>query len=78
MIRHGTHGTRRLGFLWAEKEIKSVGNVTRRDAEEFLPLAAGIPIMPEVEESPLAEANRVLARLKAGRVHGAAVLRVSP
>jgi alcohol dehydrogenase, propanol-preferring len=64
--------------LWAEKELKSVANLTRRDAEEFLPLAAGIPIVPEVEESPLADANRVLARLKAGLVRGAAVLRVSP
>jgi propanol-preferring alcohol dehydrogenase len=63
--------------LWAEKEVKSVANVTRRDAAEFLPLAARIPILPEIEEAPLAEANRVLARLKAGHVHGAAVLRVS-
>ena len=35
--------------LWHEKEVKSVANVTRRDAEEFLPLAAAIPITPEVQ-----------------------------
>ena len=63
--------------LWEEKEVKSVANVTRRDALDFLPLAAAIPIMPEVEEYPLAEANETLIRQKAGRVHGAAVLRVS-
>ncbi len=63
--------------LWEEKELKSVANVTRRDAQEFLPLAAAIPIVPEVEEYPLAEANQTLARLKAGRIHGAAVLRIA-
>jgi propanol-preferring alcohol dehydrogenase len=64
--------------LWEEKELKSVANVTRQDAQEFLPLAAAIPIVPEVEEWPLAEANEALVRLKAGRVHGAAVLRIAP
>jgi propanol-preferring alcohol dehydrogenase len=47
-------------YLWLEKEIKSVANVTRKDAEEFLPLAAQIPIVPTIEEFPLAEANEVL------------------
>jgi len=63
--------------LWLEKEIKSVANVTRRDIEEFLKLAAQIPIIPEVEEYPLAEANRVLVELKEGKIRGAKVLRVS-
>ena len=63
--------------LWEEKELKSVANVTRRDAQEFLPLAAAIPIMPEVEEYPLEEANETLVRHKAGQIHGAAVLRIS-
>ncbi len=63
--------------LWEEKELKSVANVTRQDAQAFLPLAAAIPIVPEVEEWPLAEANEALVRLKAGRIHGAAVLRIS-
>jgi alcohol dehydrogenase, propanol-preferring len=63
--------------LWHEKEVKSVANVTRRDVEEFLPLAAQIPIIPETQELQLAEANEALRLLKAGRVRGAAVLRVS-
>ena len=62
--------------LWEEKEIKSVATVTRRDAREFLALAAAIPIVPEVEEFPLEAANDVLARLKAGRIKAAAVLRI--
>jgi alcohol dehydrogenase, propanol-preferring len=63
--------------LWHEKEVKSVANATRRDAEEFLPLAAQIPVIPETQEFQLAEANEALRLLKAGRVRGAAVLRVS-
>jgi propanol-preferring alcohol dehydrogenase len=62
--------------LWQEKEIKSVANVARRDIEEFLALAAQIPIIPEVEEYPLADANRALAELKAGVIRGAKVLRM--
>jgi propanol-preferring alcohol dehydrogenase len=63
--------------LWLEKEIKSVANVTRRDIEEFLTLAALIPIIPEVEEYPLEEANRALVELKEGNIRGAKVLRIS-
>ena len=63
--------------LWLEKEIKSVANVTRRDIEEFLTLAALIPIIPEVEEYPLAEVNRALVELKEGKIRGAKVLRIS-
>ncbi len=62
--------------LWLEKEIKSVANVTRADVSEFLELAAGIPILPEVREYPLAEANRALAELKDRRIRGAKVLRM--
>lgn len=63
-------------YLWLEKEIKSVANVTRRDAEEFLPLAAEIPIVPTVEEFGLVEANEVLIRLKHSRLRAAGVLKV--
>lgn len=63
--------------LWHEKELKSVANVTRRDAQEFLPLAAEIPIVPEVEVFRLKDANRALIRLKEGRIRGAAVLRIT-
>ena len=63
--------------LWMEKEIKSVANVSRRDIEDFLTLAAQIPIIPEVEEYPLNEANRALIELKEGKIRGAKVLRIS-
>ena len=63
--------------LWMEKEIKSVANVTRRDVREFLALAASIPVVPEVEEYPLADANRALVALKRQRIRGAKVLRIS-
>lgn len=64
--------------LWLEKEIKSVANVTRRDIAEFLELAAEIPLRPEVDEFPLAEANRALDEMKTGKIRGAKVLRVAP
>jgi len=60
--------------LWLEKEIKSVANVTRRDAEEFLVLAGQIPIVPEVEEFELEEANEALILLKQAKIRAAAVL----
>jgi alcohol dehydrogenase, propanol-preferring len=63
--------------LWLEKEIKSVANVARTDIREFLELAAEIPLRPAVEEYPLAEANRALAELKAGKIRGAKVLRTA-
>jgi len=50
--------------LWLEKEIKSVANVARCDIEEFLKLAAQMPIIPEVEEYSLDEANLALVDLK--------------
>jgi len=62
--------------LWLEKEIKSVANITKRDAEEFLPLAAEIPIIPEVQEFKLDEANEALILLKQGKIQGAGVLRI--
>ncbi|MFA5322616.1 MAG: zinc-dependent alcohol dehydrogenase family protein [Smithella sp.] len=62
--------------LWMEKEIKSVANVACRDIEEFLFLASQIPIIPEVEEYPLGDANRALSELKEGKIRGAKVLRM--
>jgi propanol-preferring alcohol dehydrogenase len=62
--------------LWMEKEIKSVANITRRDVEEFLRLAAEIPIRPEIREYPLEEANRALLELKERKIRGAKVLRI--
>jgi propanol-preferring alcohol dehydrogenase len=62
--------------LWQEKEIKSVANVARADVSEFLALAAEMPIVPEVQEYALEDANQALAELKARRIRGAKVLRV--
>jgi propanol-preferring alcohol dehydrogenase len=62
--------------LWMEKEIKSVANVARRDVEEFLDLAAEIPIEPEFEEFRLADANRALMELKERKIRGAKVLKI--
>ncbi|MDD3642388.1 MAG: zinc-dependent alcohol dehydrogenase family protein [Candidatus Krumholzibacteria bacterium] len=60
--------------LWMEKEIKSVANVAGRDIEEFLRLAAAIPIIPEIEIFPLEEANRALLEIRKRRIRGAKVL----
>jgi propanol-preferring alcohol dehydrogenase len=62
--------------LWLEKEIKSVANVTRADVGDFLELAAAIPLLPEVQEYPLSEANRALIELKERKIRGAKVLRM--
>ena len=53
-----------------------MANVTRQDVSEFLALAAEIPILPEVQEYPLEEANTAVAELKARRIRGAKVLRI--
>jgi len=61
-------------LLWEERVIRSVANLTRRDAQEFLSLAAEMPIRTHTERYDLADANRALANLRAGTVRGAAVL----
>ncbi len=63
-------------LLWDEKELKSVANVTRRDVHDFLALAAEIPVVTEVQEFGLEEANEALILLKQGKIRGAAVLRL--
>jgi propanol-preferring alcohol dehydrogenase len=61
-------------LLWWERCIRSVANVTRRDAREFIELAASIPIRADIELHPLADGNIALQRVAEGTVHGAAVL----
>lgn len=61
-------------LLYGERIVRSVANATRRDAEEFLQLAAEIPIRTEVELLPLVEVNAVLQRLKRAEIRGSAVL----
>lgn len=63
--------------LWMEKELKSVANVARRDVQEFLDLAAAIPIKPDVQEYRFTEAHRALKELKERRIRGAKVLRLA-
>lgn len=60
--------------LWMEKEIKSVANVARSDIKEFLEIAAAIPIVPNVQEFALEDANHALSELKTGKIRGAKVL----
>jgi propanol-preferring alcohol dehydrogenase len=61
-------------ILWEERVVRSVANLTRRDAEEFLALAAEFPIRTETNIYPLADANTALDDLRHGRFEGAAVL----
>ena len=63
-------------LLWHERTIRTVANATRRDAEEFLPLAAEIPIQTTTTAFPLEDANRVLQMMKRSEINGAAVLQV--
>ena len=63
-------------MLWEERVLRSVANLTRRDAREFLALAPGLSVRTEVEIFPLAQANAALARLRSGAVRGAVVLQV--
>ncbi len=63
--------------LYYEKTVRSVTAATRRDGEELLALAARIPVRTTVEIFPLEEANEALERLKAGKINGAGVLKVS-
>ena len=60
--------------LWGERVVRSVANLTRQDAREFLALAPRVPVKTSVERYALSDANRALADLRAGRLQGAAVL----
>lgn len=60
--------------LWEERMIRSVANLTRRDAEEFLALAPQVPVKTSTTTYPLERANEALEDLRHGRFSGAAVL----
>jgi alcohol dehydrogenase, propanol-preferring len=64
-------------LLYQERMIRSVANNTRQDGEDFLRIAAEIPIHTHTQVSPLSDANRALNALKNDAIPGAAVLRVS-
>ncbi len=61
-------------WLWQERTITSVANLTRRDGEEFMRVAADAPLHTSVQVYPLTDANRAIDDLRQGRVSGAAVL----
>jgi propanol-preferring alcohol dehydrogenase len=61
-------------WLWQERVIRSVANLTRRDGEEFLALADRLALQTHTVPLPLDQANEALARLREGRLRGAAVL----
>jgi propanol-preferring alcohol dehydrogenase len=63
-------------LLWQERSLCSVANLTRNDGEEFLPLAARVPVKTAVQIYPLEGANAALEDLRAGRVKGAAILAI--
>ena len=62
--------------LWGERVIRSVANLTRQDAIEFLALAPLVPVKTRVQRYWLGDANHALADLRDGRVNGAAVLMI--
>jgi alcohol dehydrogenase, propanol-preferring len=61
-------------LLWGERQICSVANLTRKDAEEFMAIAPKVPVRTHTEIFPLANANEALHRLRTGQLRGAAVL----
>jgi propanol-preferring alcohol dehydrogenase len=63
--------------LWGERSLRSVANLTRRDAEEFLALAPQVPVRTTVVPYGLDAAAEALDDLRAGRLEGAAVLTVA-
>jgi propanol-preferring alcohol dehydrogenase len=60
--------------LWEERQIRSVANLTREDARDFLALAPRVPVRTTVTTFPLERAEDALAAIRAGRIEGAAVL----
>jgi propanol-preferring alcohol dehydrogenase len=61
-------------LLWGERVVRSVANLTRADAAEFMAIAPTVPVRTHTEVFPLAAANEALAKLRAGEIQGAAVL----
>ena len=65
-------------LLWRERSLRSVANMTRRDAQEFMAIAAEASIRVAYETYALEDANRALAAIASDDVRGAAVLRDEP
>lgn len=64
------------GLIYHERLIRSVANNTRQDGEDFLKIAAAIPIHTETQLFPIKDANVALNALKHDEIRGAAVLQV--
>jgi propanol-preferring alcohol dehydrogenase len=64
-------------ILWEERVLRSVANLTRDDAREFLALAPRIPVRTTVTPYPLERAEEALRALRAGEIEGSAVIRVT-
>jgi propanol-preferring alcohol dehydrogenase len=64
-------------ILWGERSIRSVANLTRKDGEEFLPLAASIPLRTSVTIFPLSDINSAIEAHRSGRLKGSAVVQCS-
>ena len=63
-------------LLWGERSIRSVANLTRKDGEEFLKIAAEVPLQTAITRYSLAEINRALDDLRSGRLAGSAVIAI--
>ena len=61
-------------LLWQERTVRSVANLTRDDARDFLAVAAAVPLTTHVQKYALADANQALDDLRSGRLSGAAVV----
>jgi propanol-preferring alcohol dehydrogenase len=61
-------------LLWEERSIRSIANLTRRDAAPFMKVAPGVPVRTRVTTYPLPHANRALADFRGGKLTGGAVL----
>jgi len=61
-------------LLWGERQLRSVANMTRVDARDFLQIATGIGLRPKVTVFPLDQANEALAAVKSDSIDGAAVI----
>jgi alcohol dehydrogenase, propanol-preferring len=65
-------------ILWGERSVRSIANLTRRDGEEFMDIAAKVNIRTHTTAFPLSLANEALESLREGRIQGAAVLVTEP
>jgi propanol-preferring alcohol dehydrogenase len=64
-------------WLWGERVLGSVANLTRRDGEEFLALAPKVPVRTEVDVFALEQADAAIDSIRSGSLRGAAVLRIA-